>query len=90
MSDILQKILDTKHDEIVAARHEVSLIEMRARAEAAPPPRDFVGALRAKLAASKPAVIAEIKKASPSKGVIRPDFHPAEIAASYAAGGAAC
>jgi indole-3-glycerol phosphate synthase len=90
MSDILQKILATKHDEILAARHEVSLIEMRARAEAAPPPRDFVGALRAKLAASRPAVIAEIKKASPSKGVIRPDFRPAEIAASYEAGGAAC
>ena len=90
MSDILDKILATKHDEILAARHEVSLIEMRARAEAAPPPRDFVGALRAKLGASKPAVIAEIKKASPSKGVIRPDFHPAEIAASYEAGGAAC
>lgn len=90
MSDILDKILATKHDEIVAACHEVSLIEMRARAETAPSPRDFVGALRAKLAASKPAVIAEIKKASPSKGVIRPDFHPAEIAASYAAGGAAC
>lgn len=90
MSDILARILATKHDEILAARHEVSLIEMRARAEAAAPARDFVGALRAKLAASKPAVIAEIKKASPSKGVIRPDFRPAEIAASYEAGGAAC
>ncbi|MEW6414725.1 MAG: indole-3-glycerol phosphate synthase TrpC [Pseudomonadota bacterium] len=90
MSDILDRILATKHDEIVAARHEVTLAEMRARAEAALPPRDFVGALRAKRAASKPAVIAEIKKASPSKGVIRPDFRPAEIAASYEAGGAAC
>lgn len=90
MSDILDRILATKHDEIAAARREVSLIDMRARAEAAPPPRDFVGALRARLAAARPAVIAEIKKASPSKGVIRPDFRPAEIAASYEAGGAAC
>ncbi|MFN3545115.1 MAG: indole-3-glycerol phosphate synthase TrpC [Thiobacillus sp.] len=90
MSDILDRILATKHDEVVAARSLVSLAEMRARAEAAPPPRDFVGALRAKLGAAKPAVIAEIKKASPSKGVIRPDFQPAEIAASYEAGGAAC
>jgi indole-3-glycerol phosphate synthase len=55
-----------------------------------PPARDFVGAIRAKIAAHQPAVIAEIKKASPSKGVIRTDFRPAEIAASYAAGGAAC
>ncbi|MFN3749996.1 MAG: indole-3-glycerol phosphate synthase TrpC [Thiobacillus sp.] len=90
MSDILDRILATKHDEIVAARHTVPLAAMRARAEAAPPPRDFVGALRARLAAARPAVIAEIKKASPSKGVIRPDFRPAEIAASYEAGGAAC
>jgi indole-3-glycerol phosphate synthase len=68
----------------------VPLAEMRARAAATAPPRDFVGALRTRLAAGQPAVIAEIKKASPSKGVIRADFHPAEIAASYEAGGAAC
>jgi indole-3-glycerol phosphate synthase len=68
----------------------VPLAEMRQRALAAPAPRDFVGALRSRLAAGKPAVVAEIKKASPSKGVIRPDFRPAEIAASYEAGGAAC
>ncbi|MDP2030130.1 MAG: indole-3-glycerol phosphate synthase TrpC [Thiobacillus sp.] len=90
MSDILEKILATKRVEIAAGLAAVPLAEMQARALAAPPPRDFVGALRAKLAAGQPAVIAEIKKASPSKGVIRPDFKPAEIAASYAAGGAAC
>jgi indole-3-glycerol phosphate synthase len=90
MSDILEKILVTKRDEIAAGLAAVPLAEMRARAEAVAPPRDFVGALRAKLGAGLPAVIAEIKKASPSKGVIRPDFRPAEIAASYEAGGAAC
>ena len=90
MSDILERILATKRSEIAEARTDVPLAEMRARAEAAKAPRDFVGALRAKLGANKPAVIAEIKKASPSKGVIRPDFRPAEIATSYEAGGAAC
>jgi len=90
MSDILEKILATKREEIAAGLARVPLAEMRVRAAAAAPPRDFVGAMRAKLAAGQPAVIAEIKKASPSKGVIRPDFKPAEIAISYAAGGAAC
>ncbi len=90
MSDILEKILATKREEIAATQVLTPLARMRAQAEAAPAPRDFVGALRAKLAAGKPAVIAEIKKASPSKGVIRPDFRPAEIASSYEAGGAAC
>ncbi|MCA1978481.1 MAG: indole-3-glycerol phosphate synthase TrpC [Thiobacillus sp.] len=90
MSDILDKILATKKSEVAEARTDVPLAEMRARAEAAAKPRDFVGALRAKLAAGQPAVIAEIKKASPSKGVIRPDFRPAEIATSYERGGAAC
>ncbi|MEQ1663224.1 MAG: indole-3-glycerol phosphate synthase TrpC [Thiobacillus sp.] len=90
MSDILNKILTTKRTEIAAAQAAVPLADMQARAQSAPPPRDFVGALRTKLAANQPAVIAEIKKASPSKGVIRADFRPAEIAASYAAGGAAC
>jgi indole-3-glycerol phosphate synthase len=90
MSDILEKIIATKRDEIAAGLAVVPLAEMRARAEATAPSRDFVGALRAKLATGHPAVIAEIKKASPSKGVIRPDFRPAEIAASYEAGGAAC
>ncbi|HEX5339149.1 MAG TPA: indole-3-glycerol phosphate synthase TrpC, partial [Gallionella sp.] len=90
MSDILKKILDTKHAEVIAAMEQKPLILMRGEAEDAPPPRDFVGAIRAKIAADQPAVIAEVKKASPSKGVIRADFRPAEIAATYAAHGAAC
>ncbi|MDO9006968.1 MAG: indole-3-glycerol-phosphate synthase TrpC, partial [Thiobacillus sp.] len=90
MSDILEKILATKRVEIAAGLAAVPLVEMQKRAAAGTPTRDFVGALRAKLAAGQPAVIAEIKKASPSRGVIRPDFRPAEIATSYAAGGAAC
>lgn len=90
MSDILKKILDTKHAEVVEARETVPLIVMRNEAEEAAPPRDFIGAIRSKIAAGHPAVIAEIKKASPSKGIIREDFRPAEIAASYEAGGAAC
>jgi indole-3-glycerol phosphate synthase len=90
MSDILDKILATKREEIAAGLKAVSLEEMQARAEEQSPPRDFVGALRARIAAGKPAVIAEIKKASPSKGVLREDFRPAEIAASYERGGAAC
>jgi indole-3-glycerol phosphate synthase len=90
MSDILNKILNTKHAEVTAAMAEKPLVLLRGEAEDAPAPRDFVGAIRAKIAARQPAVIAEIKKASPSKGVIREDFRPAEIAATYAAHGAAC
>ena len=90
MSDILEKILATKHEEIAAAKQIEPLEVVREAAEWAPPARDFSGALRAKIAAGRPAVIAEIKKASPSKGVIRADFHPAEIATSYEKGGAAC
>ena len=90
MSDILDKILAVKRDEILVARKSEPLEVVREAAELAPPPRDFIGAIRAKLAASKAAVIAEIKKASPSKGVIRPDFRPAEIAKNYEQGGAAC
>ena len=67
-----------------------SLADLRARVEGQPPARGFVSAIRRKLAAGDAAVIAEVKKASPSKGVIRPDFHPGEIARSYEAGGAAC
>ena len=90
MPDILTRILGRKREELEAARAAVPLIEMQERARAAPPPRDFAGALRSKIAAGLPAVIAEIKKASPSKGVLRADFDPAALARSYAAGGAAC
>jgi indole-3-glycerol phosphate synthase len=90
VSDILQRILATKRVEIAAARRVASIDEIERRARAAPPPRDFVAALRAKVAAGNTAVIAEIKRASPSKGLIRKDFDPAAIAQSYEAGGAAC
>ncbi len=90
MSDILDKIIDVKRAEIAAAQKKMPLAAMRADAESRVLTRDFVGALRAKVAAGKPAVIAEIKKASPSKGVLREDFIPADIAQSYAEGGAAC
>jgi indole-3-glycerol phosphate synthase len=90
MSDILEKILATKRREIAAARQAEPLEALREAAEWMPPARDFVGAIRARIHAGQSAVIAEIKKASPSKGVIRPDFQPAGIAAGYAAGGAAC
>lgn len=90
MSDILNKILAVKNQEVAAALSAKPLPIIRAEAEQAEPVRDFVGAIRSKIAAGQPAVIAEIKKASPSKGVIRADFHPAEIAKSYAQHGAAC
>jgi len=90
MSDILERILARKREEVEAARAAVPFAQMQQRAAAAPPPRDFVGALRAKIAAGRPAVIAEIKKASPSKGLLRADFDPAAIARGYEAGGAAC
>lgn len=90
MSDILNKIIATKHEEIAAARAVKPLAAVEAEAVAQAAPRDFVGAIRRKIAAGQPAVIAEIKKASPSKGVIRPDFQPAEIARSYEQHGAAC
>ena len=90
MSDILNKILATKAEEIAAAQARLPLAEVQALAAQQAPARDFVGAIRSKIAAGKAAVIAEIKKASPSKGVIRADFKPAEIAASYEQGGAAC
>ncbi len=93
MSDILNKIIATKHIEVAAAKIAKPLAQVQAEAEAAMinnPVRDFVASIRAKIAQKQSAVIAEIKKASPSKGVIRTDFNPAEIAQSYALGGAAC
>ena len=90
MADVLQKILATKREEIALASSSVPLAEMRQRAAGASPPRDFIGALRARISAGAPAVIAEIKKASPSKGVLRENFDPSAIARSYEAGGAAC
>ena len=90
MSDILDRILKVKATEIAAAQARIDLAAMRREAEQAAPTRGFEAALRARITAGQAAVIAEIKKASPSKGVIRADFNPAEIAADYAAHGAAC
>ena len=89
MSDILQKIIAVKHEEVRAAEQSAPLEELRLQASTRDL-RDFVGALRAKHDNGQAAVIAEVKKASPSKGVLRENFQPAEIARSYAEGGAAC
>jgi indole-3-glycerol phosphate synthase len=88
--DILKKIVARKHEEIAARRVSLPESALRARLADADPPRGFVHAIEARLARAEVAVIAEIKKASPSKGVLREDFRPADIARSYAAGGAAC
>jgi len=90
MSDILKKILAVKAQEVATAKLAIPMAAIRAEAEQAGGVRDFTAAIRSKIAAGLPAVIAEIKKASPSKGVLRADFNPAEIAASYAKHGAAC
>lgn len=90
MSDILNKIIARKHEEIQQRTRVRPLEDLRARARAQAPARGFVQAIRDRHAAGEAAVIAEVKKASPSKGVIRADFHPAQIARSYQAGGAAC
>ncbi len=90
MSDILDKIVAVKREEVAAALKQKSLAVVRADAESRVLTRDFEGAMRAKIATGQPAVIAEIKKASPSKGVLRADFIPADIAQSYAEYGAAC
>ena len=90
MSDILEKIIAVKREEIAASLQLKPLAAVRFDAESRVLTRDFVGAMRKKIAAGQPAVIAEIKKASPSKGVLRADFIPADIAQSYAESGAAC
>jgi indole-3-glycerol phosphate synthase len=90
MSDILARILATKADEVAAARRTRPLKDVAAAARSQSAPRDFEGALRARTSAGHAAVIAEIKKASPSRGVLRADFDPPAIAASFEAGGAAC
>jgi indole-3-glycerol phosphate synthase len=87
---ILDRILAVKRGEIAAARARVPQAAIEKRASEAPPVRDFVQAMRARIAAGRPAVIAEIKRASPSKGLLRADFDPAAIAKSYESGGAAC
>jgi indole-3-glycerol phosphate synthase len=90
MSDILKKIVAVKHEEVALSLRKKSLEAVRADAESRVLTRDFVGAIRHKIEQGQAAVIAEIKKASPSKGVLRADFMPADIAQSYAEHGAAC
>ena len=90
MSDILTTILRRKADEVAERSARVSIQEMARRAENAAPVRAFVDAIEQKIVQGRAAVIAEIKKASPSKGLLRADFHPEEIAKSYERGGAAC
>jgi indole-3-glycerol phosphate synthase len=90
MSDILHSILARKAEEVAARHARLPLKELAARTANIAPARGFAAAIASTIAAGRPAVIAEIKKASPSKGVIRPDFDPAAIARSYAAGGATC
>ncbi|MGC9236415.1 MAG: indole-3-glycerol phosphate synthase TrpC [Thiomonas sp.] len=89
-NDILQRILATKAEEVAAARAQIPLPALRERAATRDTPRGFAAALQRKVALGGPAVIAEIKKASPSRGVLRADFDPPAIARSYAAGGATC
>lgn len=87
---ILQNIIARKHEEVAERSQRVTLAELEMQAKGADPVRGFAAALQRRAAARQPAVIAEVKKASPSKGVLREDFVPAEIAASYQQGGAAC
>ena len=93
MSDILDRIVATKRLEVARDQQQISLAQQRSKAESnnqngSLKPRGFVAAIEKKIASGKPAVISEIKKASPSKGILREHFHPAEIAESYATNGA--
>ena len=90
MSDILQRILARKREEVATRKARLPRALLESQVAHAPPLRPFADAIAANIHAGLPAVIAEVKKASPSKGVIRPQFDPAAIASSYAAGGAAC
>lgn len=90
MADYLDRILETKRAEVAQLKARKTMNELRAAAEKADPPRGFVRALQTKISAGLPAVIAEVKKASPSKGLICPDFNPARTAQQYEAAGAAC
>ena len=90
MSDILTRILTTKQQEVAAAQAALPLAELRARAADMPPPRGFVQAMCDQHSQGRAALIAEIKKASPSKGLIRPDFHPEQLARAYETASAAC
>lgn len=90
MSNVLERICDDKREHIASKKAVTSISELEASIKDIPPPRGFQKALQAKIDQQKPALIAEIKKASPSKGIIREDFAPKSIAKSYAEGGAAC
>jgi indole-3-glycerol phosphate synthase len=90
VSDVLDRIAAYKREEIAAAKTRIAPAEIEKQALAAPPPRGFAPAIRRVLDCGRPALIAEIKKASPSKGLIRADFDPPSLARAYEAGGAAC